>query len=203
MDLPLDKLNILRSMDYETYFGEMQLSKEQIEERIRLARELEDLFVYCFAYIGISFDYEKALMDLQPKYRSLLIAYGLDEETANFFADWLPKEMIEATKRHEDDPWYLSYDRAAYNAEDQSNTILNKKDFLQAVSDGYSYKEWITILDGRERTTHMIADGTKIPITDFFEVGSALLFYPKDVVYGNGAEHPEEIVNCRCSVLYS
>jgi len=62
------------------------------------------------------------------------------------------------------------------------------------------YKTWNTILDGRERITHNIADGQMQPIMMPFEVGSSLLMYPKDMSLDASLE---EIINCRCSVSFS
>ena len=52
--LAFDELNSLlankRSMPFGQYFGEMELSDEEIQNRIELAEKLEDgfLFVFCF-----------------------------------------------------------------------------------------------------------------------------------------------------------
>ena len=98
--------------------------------------------------------------------------------------------------------WYVSDDRARFIAENESLTVEGYKDYTNAVSKGYSRKQWISILDEKTRETHVEVAGTVIPIEDFFEVGAARLYYPHDTVIGNGAEHPEETINCRCSVNF-
>lgn len=96
--------------------------------------------------------------------------------------------------------WYLSEDRAKYNAENEANTVLNYKDYKEAAQN-YKYKTWITENDIRVRDTHIPLEGETIPISDMFVVGEALMRFPKDIEYA--ADSPEEIVNCRCSIKYS
>lgn len=54
--------------------------------------------------------------------------------------------------------------------------------------------------DRRVRHTHEMVDGETIGIYDAFEVGDALMMFPKDDSLGAGQE---EIANCRCVVEYS
>lgn len=53
--MSFDELNQLnagkRSVDYETYFGEMELSKEELEKRISLAERFENEFLLVLAYL--------------------------------------------------------------------------------------------------------------------------------------------------------
>lgn len=54
MGIPFDELNQLsqldklkrKSMDYEEYFGEMDLEEEEKEERISLAEKMEIIFLF-------------------------------------------------------------------------------------------------------------------------------------------------------------
>lgn len=57
-------------------------------------------------------------------------------------------------------------------------------------------KEWIAIEDGRTRLSHSTVDGKKIPREQKFRVGDAELEYP-----GDPSGPPEEIINCRCTML--
>lgn len=106
------------------------------------------------------------------------------------------KDVLRETKNG----WYLSDDRAMYNAENEANTVLNYKDYKEA-SLKYKYKTWITENDSRVRQTHIPLEGETIPIADMFVVGEALMRFPKDIEYAS--DYPEEIVNCRCSIKYS
>ena len=56
-------------------------------------------------------------------------------------------------------------------------------------------KTWIATLDGKTRHTHFAADGSRVPLSGRFPVGTALLSYPADP--GGPAS---EVKNCRCRV---
>lgn len=59
-------------------------------------------------------------------------------------------------------------------------------------------KEWLATADDRTRESHAEADGQMVFGLDTpFEVGGDLLEYP-----GDPAGSPEEVINCRCTVLY-
>lgn len=57
-------------------------------------------------------------------------------------------------------------------------------------------KEWISIEDGRTRLSHTLVDGKKIPREQKFRVGDAELDHP-----GDPSGPPEEVINCRCTML--
>src|SRR5262245_24865752 len=63
---------------------------------------------------------------------------------------------------------------------------------------GEVVKEWLATADNRTRETHADADGQQVLGMDTpFQVGGDLLAYP-----GDPAGSPEEVINCRCTVLY-
>ena len=100
------------------------------------------------------------------------------------------------------DTWFISGDRAKFIAENEALTVEGYKDYKAASGKGYTRKQWIAIEDEKTRLTHSMVNGTVVPMEDFFEVGAAKLYYPHDTVIGDGAEHPEEIISCRCSVRF-
>lgn len=60
-------------------------------------------------------------------------------------------------------------------------------------------KVWLATHDHRTRRTHAAvtgADGQRVPLLSPFKVGEGLLMYP-----GDPAGPPEEIIQCRCSIL--
>ena len=59
-------------------------------------------------------------------------------------------------------------------------------------------KTWTATEDERTRETHSEADGQTVPLNDDFEVGGTAMAFPSDP---NGP--PEEVINCRCAVIYS
>lgn len=58
-------------------------------------------------------------------------------------------------------------------------------------------KEWLSQRDKRVRDTHVVADGQRVGLDDPFVVGEDELQYPRDP-----SGSPEEIIECRCDVLY-
>ena len=97
------------------------------------------------------------------------------------------------------DIWYVSLDRAKFNAENEANTVLNRKDFLEAKEAGFSRKRWLTEMDDRVRPTHQEVEGLTIPIDELFIVGNSVFGYARDLTYD---PEPDEYVNCRCVTEY-
>ena len=60
-------------------------------------------------------------------------------------------------------------------------------------------KTWQAVGDSKVRPSHAAVSGTTVPFDQPFTVGGSLMMRPGDGSLGAGAE---EIVNCRCSVLY-
>lgn len=62
-------------------------------------------------------------------------------------------------------------------------------------------KTWQTTIDGRERPSHRTMDGQTVAMDEpFVSPSGARLMHPGDTSQG---APPEEIVNCRCSVVYA
>jgi len=60
-------------------------------------------------------------------------------------------------------------------------------------------KTWWSAQDARVRDSHAEAHGQTVRYDQAFEVGSSLMMRPGDSSLGAG---PEEIINCRCAVLF-
>lgn len=58
-------------------------------------------------------------------------------------------------------------------------------------------KEWVAFIDGRERETHAEANGQVVNRDEDFTVGGEQLAYA-----GDPSGSAENIINCRCAVLY-
>lgn len=58
-------------------------------------------------------------------------------------------------------------------------------------------KVWVCTQDQNTRDTHVKADGQKVKMDDKFKVGEAELAYP-----GDPSGPPEEVINCRCAIVY-
>lgn len=210
MPLDFDELNELvgygRSMPFNQYFGEMRIAQDERKRRIDIAERFEDGFIEILAWAFYT-QQRRSLSESEVKGRIKGVfetALGSDikrlEETDRMI-DTLSKDIARTTvKRGKTDPFFVSADRARLISEDSANHFMNYLEFQMASRRGYKWKTWNTILDGRERLTHNLADGQMQEIALPFEVGTSLLMYPHD---GSLGADLNEIVNCRCSVSYS
>ena len=223
MILKIDEIN-KRSIPYEEYFGIMDLSEKQLKARIDFAERLEEEIMTIFSLFDVLSDFSYAddtliKNQLKQAYLDVSMSVGvvIDDNV-----DWLgllfAMNFVDATRRHVErlkgnqvpdatenetmdkpsDAWFLSEDRAKYNAENEANTVLNYSDF-QAAKNNYKFKTWITENDSRVRASHIPLEGETIPINEYFVVGDSLMRFPKDLEF---SPSPEEIVNCRCSISY-
>lgn len=237
--LEFDKLNTLslieipeerrRSEPYDTYFGDMYLTEEQIESRKEVAEKMEEplrnflLLIMIGLASGVAL-YEEARRELLDS----LIELGIAEVT---YLEMLTREITDSTMRHvydgwngsgdtsgggdtidsgdtsggtSADDWYFSEDRVIYISENEANTIENASDFAEAKRRGMRRKQWVGMADWRERDTHWMVNDRIIPIDAYFQVGEAQCLYPKDCEseYTTLPDHPEELVGCRCQAVY-
>lgn len=211
--LSFDELNrlyeeehTLRSMPFEQFFGEMDLSQEQKDAREDTAKKIEKFIrdaliaMYYMTQDGI-FDYGEAEEAISKPYNGLLkeLAIPLTAFFTMSHVISVTTEIISATLNHPDDPYYFSTDRARLIAENEANSIFNDAQFQDAILTGKTRKGWKAILDSRTRQTHIEANGQEVPIDLPFEVGDSLLMFPRDMSLGAS---PDEIVNCRCTSYY-
>ena len=196
----------MRSLPYSQFFGEMDISREQADKRTRTAKSvykftLEALMaLYYMVQDGGWSNYEEIADEMKKSYSGYLERLGITF-TALFTATHVEETVaviINATLRHTDDPYFFSRDRATLIAENEANSIWNDSEFQDALDAGRSMKTWHTMQDKRVRKTHQEVEGVTIPISEYFQVGQALLLYPRAA-----CDFPEEVVNCRCSVSYS
>lgn len=205
--MTFDELNQLvpkQNIPMEQYFGEMGLTNEQERKRLDLAERLEEEFIDILAWVFYTAQ-NRAVSEsvVEERFREALLN-STDAEVMNLsrteeIIDTVAKEVAKTTVDRRNTPFFLSEERAYLLAEDNANTLFNYYDFEQALSQNKSMKQWFTILDGRERQTHNLADGMIAVVEQPFEVGDSLLMFPKDTSLGAS---PEEIIGCRCSVRY-
>lgn len=77
---------------------------------------------------------------------------------------------------------------------------------LKVIEDGNLLydKIWKTIVDGRERKTHLEMYGKKVGYNERFVLSSGVsMLFPGDSVTATGANVVGELANCRCSWAYS
>jgi uncharacterized protein with gpF-like domain len=189
----------------------MELTREQVKQRIKMAREIENSLAFLFALILTYAEYAKQsqtdialyieiiTFQFKNRYREVLQQFTELDDYVNQYLDLFAAMVIETTMNHIDDEYYTSDDRAQYIAENEANTTLNYQDYIQAVRAGKKKKKWIDIRDKKERKTHLKVGGTVKKINEPFAVGNSLMMFPKDESLGAEAS---EIINCRCSVRY-
>ena len=219
-----DELNIIkrRSMPYKQFFGDMELTPKQKREREDLALILEDYIMLFFDLIQSGANETTVRQEMTYELYKLLDEEGYfetDEQLDKYIAETVkntyqstvdnlalyPNDVSEYDIEKDDTTnYWVSDDRAMFIAENESNTLFNSKDYKEAKEKGYTHKIWMAYPDNRVRPTHVDANGLKVPIGSYFEVGEAQMLYPRDVTseFSTGAEHPEEVINCRCTIKY-
>ena len=219
-----DELNIIkrRSLPYSKYFGDMELTPKQKKEREELALILEDYIMLFFDLINSGANETTVRKEMTYELYKIIDDKGYfedDTQIDKYISDLVKntyQSTVENLKNHPNDvseydidndkvePYWTSDDRAMFIAENESNTLFNSKEYKEAKERGFTHKIWMVFPDNRVRPTHVEANGLKLPIGHYFEVGDALMLYPKDMTseYSTLPEHPEEYVNCRCQIKY-
>jgi len=201
----INRLGKARSEAYDQYFADMDLNDVQKNERISFSKDTEDVLMLILGLIAIqkafdSLDREYAIYQLETQYRAVVASYtGIDEYLETYIQDF-SSTFVDTTYENINDIWFISEDRAMFDAENEANTTLNYKDYLKAILSGKTMKTWKTYGDSRVRKTHKPLDGKTIPIKDLFVVGDSFMRYPKDQRY---SPRMELYIGCRCSVSFS
>lgn len=92
----------------------------------------------------------------------------------------------------------ISRGRAAIIARTETHMAAGYAMQAQAATIGYPVtKTWVAVEDDRTRPTHSEVDGTTIGNDEYFDVGNDRLLYP-----GDPDGSPEEVINCRCTLVY-
>ena len=198
-------------MPYGKYFGEMPITETQKRERTEAAKKLQSTLEEVFLLIK---EAQRGVLQGFDSLNVIGTAYSMirdgyidtmpddlaDTEFASIYVNQFANDTVRTTYDHIDDEYYTSEDMAMFIAENEANTMYEDEDYILALKEGMTRKRWLTMQDRRVRDTHREVEDVTIPIDEFFQVGEALMLYPKDVI--NGGDHPEEIVNCRCSCEY-
>ena len=206
--MTFDELNRIvgksRSEPYETYFGEMDLTKEEIEERIALAEKLEENFLFVLALLFTmvqynSVNYEQIRNRFEKSYLKAINGTIVADDYISQYIRNFSYDITDSTKAHADDMYYYSSDRAIFMAENESLTCWNHQEFVDAIKSRKRKKQWMDVRDKKERETHLQVGRTVKPIEQPFVVGDSLMQYPKDNSLGASGS---QIVNCRCTIKY-
>lgn len=87
--------------------------------------------------------------------------------------------------------------RAATVAQTMTNSGFEEGQLQSYSKAGIERKRWLSQRDGSVRQTHESADGQEVGINDYFRIGNAEMRHPADPE----TDSPEEVINCRCSML--
>lgn len=192
-----DELNVI---PIKKYFDEMEISQEEKDKRITMAFLLLDS-------LGFIFDLLKDVDDFTDNYLISVIIDELADDISSKFAlnndDYiylalLAATIISQTRNNKDNKTILSENRKILIAENESNSICNRKEFEEEVANGKQFKTWHTIIDRRERLDHRRMDGKTVGINEYFEFSDCKMLYPHD--YKNGSA--SQLANCRCWCTY-
>lgn len=198
MDVGIDQLNTL---SYEQYFGEMDLTESEKKERIKLAEELEIIFLYYFLLLheNQQKDYMRIIRDKYIEVANKFLKVKKMPAYILSYSAMLARKTVDVTNRHPKDEYYTSKDRAMIISANESNVLGNYRQQIDAVKSGKRYKTWLTMRDDKVRHSHMVLNNKKIGIFDTFNVGGYEMSFPKDESFGASQE---EIANCRCVLRY-
>lgn len=191
-------------MYISTYFDEMRLAKQQKAYRKELARKLYEEMVWLMSYMfyarqqGISVSMD-AIREIRQRYRDVVgDTFAIDLYISTHI-DSITADIVNATNRHPDDPYFYSKDRARLIAENEANSVFNHTEYENAVK-GKKYKTWHTIMDNHERESHAEVNGMTIPIYEPFTLQGGSVLYPRDESLG---AEDSELIACRCSLTFS
>lgn len=194
--MKFDELNKL----FGAYFKVMDISEEDRKKRIDYAFLFYEAVWYVLTMIRLENernrldDKESYRVSLEYRIKDIIEDTPVDEE----YIENITKDIIDTTFRHLDDEYFLSERRAVLIAQNEANTVMNGADFFNAKKSGKTHKQWIAQLDEKTREWHMEVDGDFIPIDDRFKVGKEEMRFPHDPLAS-----AENIVNCRCTCIYS
>lgn len=200
---------------FDDYFDEMDLSDTEKAEREDLAFWIYLMMLLTFSLIDSmieneSVDKDYAKKSLKENYEQLISEHVSENLLDSHILDYVlmfatneinvtMKYLDSAKPNDKTDSYYLSSDRALNIGANEANTILNYRDYKNAIENGYTKKQWISENDKHVRTTHRDINGTILDINEPFVIKDSLLMFPKDTSLG---AEPDEIVNCRCTIKY-
>lgn len=202
-----DNINSLEKdssvINYEEYFGEEELTEEQKQRRIDLANEIEQVMLFAFSLIVLfteedNYDYTIVVEETTDRFLASISAFVALDEVISTYAYERAKQVVSSTVDALNTAYFLSRERATVIAANESDTILNRDDYMKAIMQGKTKKTWVDVKDKRERKDHLAVGGKTIGITELFHVGNDLMLYPHDM-----SADSKQLINCRCQCRYS
>ena len=98
-------------MSFEQFFGEMDLSDEEIQQRIELAEKLEDGFLFVLALLFTMQQYnavnwERARQEYESRYLSALAGYVTITPYIRQYVRDMSYDIMDSTKKHQAEYYY-------------------------------------------------------------------------------------------------
>lgn len=212
----IDELNILgedgqgkryrSGFDYrefiENYFDPMAISKKQKRKRIEAATELLDFLLYVLVWCEDNPDKVRGnpniVRGFKNRYRETIFQYCEPDEYLDKYVEQYISDFVDVTLKHKDG-YFTSVERAAINAVNEANTVLNYADYTDAVARGKTKKTWVAEIDDETRQSHRDMNNVTVGIDESFVFDDCQMFFAHDEVNGTAAQ----CSNCRCSTIYS
>ena len=196
--MKFDELNQLKQ-----YFGEMELSEEELEKRVSLGKLFYDALSYVLALmwadalLNEELDRDFYINSLMGRLTEAVEVSGLSYEEPSLHR--LVESVVDTTIEHYSEEEYFDDERALQIAENGSNSVNNYNEYEEAKRSGKKFKYWRTIVDPNTRFEHLLMDNVQVPFETPFEVGIDFMRYPHD---DDPDIHLENIINCRCKCFY-
>ncbi len=193
-------------LDIDDYFDEMELPDEEKEKRKEFSDSMVDVMLFIFSLFSVmrQYDYinkQYIVGQLKQRYSEIVLKYMDIDKAVDNYIQKFSEEIVDTTLKYPDEEYYLSNDRAILLSVNEANSILGYRQLQEAKDRGYTRKTWITEGDRKVRKTHREVGMREISINEYFLVGDSLMMYPHDNITFD--IDPKEVINCRCSVMYS
>ena len=182
-------------------YNEFQL---KLDPRIVLAEllqqnpELEALYMDLFSYFqGVGGARVVTIVDTYRTQGEKAIKQALEDITSLGVGE---KEGAQLLNRYIEDVWKGSLFQAERIVRTETHAAANTSSLNEAINTGANVvKIWGAYFDQRTRKSHLDADGQVRELSQPFDINGVSIGVPGDP---NVTNHPEEIINCRCTVLY-
>ena len=193
------------------WFDEMNILQSDKDMRVRICDKLEKELIDIFEWVanfGIHFFYWEILdKKMHDRYIKVILEEYPHIEDKEELIELLAYEFFENTTKLIEEAdgdkdklkKALSKERAKNCARNETNKAVESLNYDDAVSKGLKKKQWVTILDGKERNSHRKASGQTVGINEPFNIGGYKMMHPMDDSLGAPLT---EILGCRCSVRY-
>lgn len=186
--LPIDALNELSmNLREAEYTGENGKSKSRYTEE-EIEDLIEDFLIYTFVMGQTACNDDlgtDVTLDIETLENVLNERVGEDEK------NWRKRVQQHYDKGE-------SVETIITVSDSEMVRVYNKSGISTAKASGKQVlKKWTAIIDKETRDTHLLLDGTEIPIDEYFVSSSSDMS-----LYPGGFATAEENANCRCILAY-